>query len=228
MTTARTIITSALEELGVAGTGKTLSAEDLDIGLRRLNALIDGWRLEPGWAYTTTAVTAALPDATRSRTIGSGAQFNTARPVRIESGSFVTTSQGYDYPLAVITDESEYSGLTLKDTGGGWPRFVFYDTGSPTGNVYFWPLGACDVTLSVLTHVGSFATVNTDLTLTPGYERAMALTLAEELGPAFERTPSALTVRNAAAARRALKRANHSTPQLDVGGEPYLGIPPVY
>jgi hypothetical protein len=216
MTTAQTIITAALGELGVTESGQTPSNEDLAVCLLALNVLADAWLVEPGYAYSTTLVSAALPAATQSRTIGPAMQFACARPVRIEQpGSYVRVGD-IDYPLEVV-DDVAYNEIALKSVSGAWPSVCMYDAGSPTGNVYFWPTGACTVYLMVKTPVSQFATLTTSVTLTPGMERALKFSLMEEVAGTFSRKLTTIQHRNAANARRNFKRANFVTPELSVG-----------
>jgi hypothetical protein len=214
MTTALAIITGALQELGVVGAGDSLSAEDSSVSLLALNVLADAWLTEPNYMYATTTVSASLSAGDTSLTIGASQDLNTARPIRLEQGCFVTSS-GIDYPLAVIT-EAEYNAISDKSLSGAWPEVCFYDGGSPTGNVYFYPTGACTVKLNVLTQLSQFADLTTSYTLPPGYERAFKFTLAEEVANTFRAKLTSVTARNAKQARRAIKRANFVVPQLSV------------
>jgi len=225
MTTALAIITAALQELGVADVGQTPANEDMSLCLSALNVLADAWLTEPNYLYATTLVTAALPAATESRTIGVGGQFNTARPIRLEQGSYIQYG-GLDYELEIIT-EAEYNALPLKAISA-FPRKVYYSPSSPLGTVYFFPLGACTVKLNVLTQLSQFADLTTAYTLPQGYERAFKFTLLEEVAGSFSRPITALQARNAKQARRAIKRANFVVPQLTTGPGSPIGIPPIY
>lgn len=65
MTTNVEIITDALRLLGVVAETQTASAEQGDVGLRRLNQMIEAWTedgIELGWfAQSSTVDTAPLP-----------------------------------------------------------------------------------------------------------------------------------------------------------------------
>lgn len=226
MTTATTIITSALQEIGVLGDGETLSASDAAMALSRLNMIVSGWITEPNYQFTTTTVTATLTAGVQSATIGPAMTFNCPRPVRLEGGCYVRAN-GLDYPLQVVTQE-EYNAVPLKSISGPWPQMVYYDRGFPTGICYFYPTGPCTVYLNIQTLFAVFADLATSYTFPPGYERAYTLTLAEEMAPTFTRQINPMTQRNAHNARRMVKRANFSVPQLNYGAAPLVGIPPIY
>jgi hypothetical protein len=220
MATVLDLITDALQEIGVYGAAETVSAEDAAVCLTALNGLLDSWTIENLNLYAQTDVVAALPAATVSRTIGPSMQFNCDRPVRLELGCFVRVGE-LDYPLDVI-DQVQYNEITLKTQSGGWPTCVTYDTEFPTGNVYFWPTGACEVHLNVATQIDQFTATTDTFTLPPGYRRALTLTLAEEVAPKFQVQVQAQTARKAMNARRNLKRANLVVPQLQIGGDDTL------
>jgi hypothetical protein len=225
MSTALEIITSVLEELGVADPGHSLDPSDIDVCFRALNVLADAWLVEQHYAYTRATVSASLPAATRSLTIGTAQTLSCARPVRLETGCFVTVGDE-DYALQVVS-EPEYNAIQDKGMVGGWPTVCMYDTGSPTGNVYFWPTGACTVNLMVQTQASQFADISTSYTLPPGYQRAFKYTLIEEVATTFSRPVSPVQARNAMQARRLVKRANLIVPQLNVGGHAPIGIPEI-
>lgn len=210
MTTALSIITSTLRELGVAESGQALDAEEVNVCFLALNVLADSW-LTSTYAYTSSTVSAALSDAP-SMTIGTGMQINTPRPVRLEDGCFIRVG-GIDSPLRVI-NQAEYNAIPVKTQVGSWPAVCYYDAGSPTGNVYFFPQGACTVFLNVQLQLSQFADLNTSYTLPPGYARAFELSLTEEVATKFGRQVSPMTMRNAKEARRTVKRTNFRVPQL--------------
>lgn len=220
MSTALTLIDNALQELGVYGAGETVSDDDAAVCLEALNDLVDAWRLENLTIYATQNVSAALPAATSSRTIGPAMNFNTARPPRLEDGCFVTVGN-LDYPLAVV-GEAEYNDITLKTLSGPWPRVCYYNASYPTGTVYFYPLGACTVTLVLQVALSAFTASSNTFTAPPGYKLAMQLTLTEMVATKFQKQVNPSTARRAMNARRVLKRSNLVVPQLKVGAEPQL------
>jgi hypothetical protein len=220
MATVLTLVNNALQELGVYGAGETVSADDAALCLEALNDILEAWRLENLYIYDTQEVTAALPAATTSRTIGTGGQFNVERPVRLEDGCFVRVGT-LDYPLDVVS-KADYNDLTLKTLDGPWPRVCVYDAAYPTGTVSFYPRGACTVHLLVQVILSAFTATTNTFAMPPGYKRALELTLAEEVAAKFQKQASPATARRAMNARRVLKRSNLTVPQLQVGAEPQL------
>ncbi len=222
-TTALAIITASLQELGVIGAGETPDGSDLQDCLTALNGLMDAYLTAPNNAYTNTIVSASLPAATQSLTIGTSQTFNCARPVRLENPGCYVRVGDVDYPLEVIS-QADYNAISMKTAAGAWPTVCMLDGGSPTGNVYFWPTGACTVKLLTRTSASQFASLSTAYTLPPGLGRLLKFALMEEMAGPYSRPLSQLQVRNAAQAKRMFKRANFKVPQLDMGYAPASNI----
>jgi hypothetical protein len=221
VTTANKIIAQALGLIGVRSSADPVSGADAAIALERLNTLLDAWRVQSLFAYATQAITGALPANTATRTIGpTGDLVVDPRPMRIEAGSKYTVG-GQDYPITPIT-QAQYESISLKTVGGMGPDVVFYNPTLPNGVLSFYPLSGngCTLSLVALVQVSQFADLTTDYTLSPGYERALVFSLAEEVAPDFERDAPPVVVRGARNARRMIQRANHDVPQLDVANVP--------
>jgi hypothetical protein len=215
--TALQLIESAMSKIGMLAAGETVSAEDGAVGLLRLNALVDAMENENLFSYTTTDTVFTLPASTTSRTIGPAQQIALTRPVKILPGSF-SRVDGLDYPLLPVS-EPEYNDIRDKSSVTSIaPSVCFYDGGTPTGTVYFWPptSGSAEVHL-ITPEAGGIATdLTTAYVFPPGYQRYIEYALAIEIAPDFNVSPSPMIVGAAANQKRLLKRTNHRTPQLDM------------
>jgi hypothetical protein len=152
MTTARDIITRALEDVGVVGVGQTPLAEDVNYGLTRLNSMIGQFNRRR-WLVFHTKDVVCQTTGNAVYTVGVGADFNVPRPDKLENGCFFrqytnggptgggdfnsdfnndfSTGNGQsqyavDYPLTLIEAREDYNKIALKGMGS-WPSFVFYD-----------------------------------------------------------------------------------------------------
>lgn len=216
MTTANKIIGQALGLVGVRAAVDPVSGADASIALERLNTMLDGWRTQSLFAYAALTISGTLPASTATRTIGPAGQLVCdPRPIRIEAGSRYTLD-GTDSPLRPIS-QAEYDAIPDKAATGG-PEVVAFNAALPAGVLSFWPLAAAPVTLSlvVLQQVARFADLTTDYTLSPGYERALVFSLAEEVCADFERDVPPTVARTARNARRLIQRVNHDVPQLEL------------
>jgi hypothetical protein len=209
------LIESAMSKINKLGAGDTVSAEDADIGIRRLNALLGEFESDNLFNYATTRTIVTLPASTTSRTIGPAMQINMVRPVEILRGSF-SRLNGIDYQLEPVS-EQEYNLISQKSgLGAVAPMICFYDGGTPTGIVYFWPDVGASVELHLLTPLtgGTAVDTTTVFTFPPGYQVMVEYNLACEIAPDFNVQPSQRVERRATSTKVKLKRTNSKVGQL--------------
>lgn len=215
MATALDLIKAAMSKINVLAAGETPSAEDAQVGLDRLNALMTALENEDLFNYTTTDTVATLPASTASLTIGPAQSIAMTRPVRLLKGSFGRVG-GVDYRIDPVS-EMEYNQISLKSSiGAVAPSVCFYDGGTPTGRVYFWPVAAGSVELHLVSPApgGQAANTSTTYDFPPGYQRAIENLLALEIAPDFNVEASRTVMQMAANAKRLLKRTNARVPNL--------------
>jgi len=188
MTTARTIIKKSLQKIGALVKSEEPAADESDDGLSALNALMDSWGNDSLNEYARTLETFTL-NSSASYTIGSGGNFNTVRPSNIVSAT--VRSGEIDYAVDVI-DDSTYNNISYKSTTG-IPQFLNYSNAYPLGVIKLYPIdsGASSITLLTEKPLTGFATLDTDMSLPPGWERALVYNLALELAPEYDQKPDA-------------------------------------
>jgi hypothetical protein len=217
VTTAAIIGKAALGKLGITSPGEALKPEDGELVLDALNRILDAWKLEKLYAYATETISHTTAGETAELTIGPTGDIDvTERPVRFEDGCFYRVS-GIDYPLSQVT-EAEFNRVAFKAVATLGPTCFEYNPTFPLGRLQFYPRipSGAAMSLIVQKRLDAFAALTTAYTLPPGYERALMFTLAEEVAADYEREIPPTVARNAAQARRVLKRANLSVPQLQV------------
>lgn len=182
MATGTSIITRALRMCGVIDAIETPNATDIDSGLEALNELLAGMSIARGLIHAQTTETLTLTIGDGSYSIGTGANFNTARPLAIESA--YVTSNGVDTPLS-ISGRNEYNALADKATQG-LPSTIYYDPTFANGNVRFYPVpdAAYVVTVSTWKEISQVSAVGDAVSL-PEYlltyiKVALAIKLAGE------------------------------------------------
>lgn len=213
MTTATTIIQRALLAIGNVGTGETPSADDTDTAFKALNDMLDSWSLDKLYVFSTLEESFPLVSGTGSYTIGSGGDFNTTRPIKIDR-AYVRQSD-IDYGLMPV-DGAGYSNIQLKETIVDVPEYIWYNPTMPLGTIKLWPVPRASLTLHIQTskQLTQFATQSTDIALAPGYAEAIRYALmprlaAEGLGEVTE-----AQIAMAASATERVKTANSKVPVL--------------
>jgi hypothetical protein len=209
MSTAQDIIESALRKISVLGTGSSLDATEGADALATLNNLLSTWSVEGNLVYNTTTETLSLTGGDGEYTIGSGGDFNTARPRRIIS-AFVTEGTT-DYPLTIYSAD-QYASIPQKSTTG-IPRVLWYDDNYPLANIrlYSVPDGVTSLTLYSEKELTSFAALSTTYAMPAEYEAALAYNLAVWIAPEYEREPLPSVVKIAHRTKKAVENQNRKT-----------------
>jgi hypothetical protein len=182
MTTALGIITSAMRKAGVLVKGEVPVADEASDALVMLNDLLASISNDANAVYARTTESFTLSGGVGSYTIGSGATFNTARPVRIVA-SYVRTGT-IDYPLSVVSDQ-QYATIPIKNIGG-IPEFLNYSNGFPQATINLYPFPSTAYQLFIVSEkpLTSFALSDT-VSLPPGWRRMLINNLAVELAPEY-------------------------------------------
>jgi hypothetical protein len=196
MTTARTIITLALEAMNRLAPGETLDADLAAACLRRLNAIADDWSAGRDMMPQDQLVAGVV--AGPSLTLAAGAF------AAIGIGDEIIQLQADGFPMSPITMQ-QYQNILLKNQGGR-PQVWAWDGLS---TVYVYPASAGN-TISVMTRApfASFVDLDSAYTLPSGYQGAFAASLAVAMAPALLGgvTPSLM-----AAEKKALYNVGNST-----------------
>lgn len=205
MTKAIDLINRACDLFGYKDPSESLSAGDQANFLAVLNDMVDSWN-------TQRLFIVAVSDVVQSAsglpiTIGSGGDINVTRPTRMEQGAY-TRTDGVDSPFRWV-ERTEYDAIGNKSEAGV-PQIGYYEPAMPLGKIHLWPYpaSAIELHLPVQTQLTAFAdAATTDYTFAPGYVKAMAYSLAEELAGGKRELPLSVQ-RIAATSRKAIRRTN--------------------
>lgn len=208
MTTARSMITTAVRRL-TASAGYVLNANEVSDFLPVLNSMLQSWSLERLMTYQILQESFALTAGDGIYTIGSGGDFNTARPNKIVK-AFTRDSSSLDFPIEKLLDYSAYDSIILKTTGNTYPQYLFNDYANPLSTLRLYPEPIAGLTLYIDSwkQLQQFATIEADLALPPGYQSAIEWNLCLELADEYARDPTANMKRNATNYKANIKKIN--------------------
>ncbi|MCK5616757.1 hypothetical protein KAR91_83620 [Candidatus Pacearchaeota archaeon] len=131
-----------------------------------------------------------LTSGTESYTIGSGGDFDTVRPVKINGG--YVRSGGIDIPLQVV-GEKKYRGVSQKSQTGDAVTYLWYNPtwgASELGTIYVYPAAGGTIYLHNLRPLGE-PTGLTETVLFPGeYDEPIKWNLALRLAPEYGKKAS--------------------------------------
>ncbi len=217
MTTARTLITQSLKDLGAIAVGETPTADEAQDGLETLNQMIASWQTESLVVYAKNQEIFSYPvTGQQSYTIGPTGDFVTARPIRIDA-ALNRDANDNDYWFYVARDFTDYAQLITKAVSAQLQTVLYYDPTYPNGTIYLWPTpndSSYRLVLWTWTSVVELAGLDDVISLPPGYERALRSNLALELAPRYGREVSQMLAKTAMDSKAQIKRTNVTIPTL--------------
>ena len=127
------------------------------------------------------------------------------------------TGGGLDYPMSVLALQ-DYEMIGLKTLNGPWPKAVYFNPGSDSGNLFIWPSPSQgEMHLFANTLFSRYESMYEDLQLPQGYSMALRWCLAERLMPMYGKasaTQITMIQTFAGQAKATLKRTNMSPLQV--------------
>jgi hypothetical protein len=182
---ALNVVRDALMELGAIGAADVPSAEDADLGLNKLNRLIDNWNAQREAIYAEDLIAFPITPGLGAHSIGpTGVWVVPQRPVKIVAASWTDPAATFAVPLPV-RDLSWWQAVSAINLTADTPTDLAYSPEWPNGQVFLYPIPliANLIVLEVWTVLAALTLVTT-FSMPPGYQDAMTLTLAEDLsGP---------------------------------------------
>jgi hypothetical protein len=222
--TVKSSIKRALRLLGAKQSNEEPTNSELVDGLEAWNSMFDSWNTEHLIAAGSTRQTFTLIASQNGHTIGSGLNFDSARPSKITNVGLISSGQTKEVQLQLLNDD-EYAAVADK-ASTGTPWGVWFD-GDHTFYFVLIPDGAdtfvlySDIQLSQVT----FANIETAITLPTGFKDAIDFNLAINLAAEWAIQPSPIVVSKAIATKANLKRT-HIKPlsmKCDVALQPRQG-----
>lgn len=204
--TGRDLIKGSLRLIGAIAQGETLSATEQADALSVLNELIEAWSVDGMMLYATTREEFALTANQQVRTMGVGGNFNTTRPVKVQNVS--VKSNDTEIPVEIITVD-QWAQISNKGSSSTFPLKVYIEGTHPLERFNLWPIPTTSNNLVIYSMKQITAvTLSGEITLPPGYQRALRYNLAVELAPEYGKTPNELVFSAATESKADLKRQN--------------------
>ncbi len=182
------ILTRALTEIRAVDVGGAVQPELFKLALDVENEILDLWNAERGKAHGDQFLSFVMQTAHQPTTIGpAGADWVTGQPpVSIEGIQVLLTGTPVAYVQLNKRDAAWWQGLSSPGQTAPYPSDFYYDpiwspaTAAPFGSVYLWPKPTqaynvqvwCRILLAQLT-------AQVQVSMPPGYRRALILTVAK-------------------------------------------------
>ena len=230
--TATQLVTEALEEIQAISGGETLSAIDGAKALRVLNRMIEGQGIDRGLIYTSVIEQFPLAGGKQKYTMGkdptsgSIADFDTMRPVRIDSANVLLTSGGsvVRRPLNLIGD-GQWAAKAFQAVPG-LPADLYNDGSYPFSILYLYPVPDQAYGLEIYSwqQFSQIATLAANILIPPGYYEFWVYGLAIRLAPVFGIQASSSTVQMHNEGRAIIRRMNSKAPRIASDDEAGTGL----
>jgi hypothetical protein len=213
--TGRDAVTAALKAIGALASGESLEASSATDGLAEMNRMLGTWSNQKLLIHAITQETPlTLTGGDSTVTMGTSGDITT-RPIAIEKA--VIRDGSTDYPVDILTLE-QYASIPDKSTQSTYPTALYDDGGYPQRTLTLYPVPSAAKSLVLWTKraLTSIASLDTSVSLPPGYEDAIVYNLAVRLAPHYGRPLDAMIVKLADDGIACIKRANHRPMYLTV------------
>ena len=220
MTTARDIITRALQRNGILTKGESPSGDEASDGLSALNDMIASWSNDSLLIYARISESFPLVSGQSSYTIGPSGNFNTTRPLQILTA--FTRIGNIDYEMSIIPEQA-FDGITQKNISSSIPEVMFYQAGFPLGTITIYPVPTTG-TLHIRSEkqLTELSSLDVDVDFPPGWERALIFNLAIEIAGEYGQTVDEATYLLAMDSLNKIKTAVARNKTMDA--YPYNGV----
>lgn len=211
--TGRDLVSACMRLIGALAPGETSNATEATDGLASINRMIDSWSNEGLLVYSVTQESPfSLVPGDGTVTLGTSGDITT-RPMSVERA--IVRNGTTDFPLNIISSE-EYTSIQSKILESSLPNCIYDDGGYPQRILYLYPVPSAAYQLILWTKrpITTIATLDTTISLPPGYERALVYNGAIELSADYGRPPNELVYNIANESKATLKRLNHRASYL--------------
>lgn len=229
MSTVRDLITGSARLLGVIASGDSLPPNEMTDGLSALNDMLSSWSNNRLIVHKKVREEFSLVASQSSYTMGTGGNFDTSRPVKVEYAAYMdgNVSPAIEIPIKVLT-EAEWTQVPVKELTSSIPSAIYCEHTNPLEiiNIYPVPSETRTLVLYSLKPLTSYSSLGDTVNLPPGYYRALRYNLALELAPEYGKEPSASILSVALESKADIQRINIEPAYLksDVGTRGRIGF----
>lgn len=151
--------------------------------------------------------------------MGPSGTFNTTRPVRIVSAAIRDESQSpaVEYPVEIVSLQ-QWQNITVKGMSASLPDRLFAEGSYPleTINIFPNPTIANKLVIWSDKPISSFASIDTEISLPPGYEEALIFNLCIRIAPEYGKVVPNEVGLIAIESKANIKKLNHRISYMEV------------
>lgn len=216
MATVADIVKRSMILIGVLESGETPTADEAATGLNHLNDILAELSQDNLLIYGNTLESFTLTGNKNTYTFGTGGDFNSARPERINS--MFIRSGNTDYPLSRISRDA-YLALSAKSSTSDIPEVFAFEADYATANVYLYPTPVSAATLWVDSEklIATYTATTDTVALPEPYLLLLRLMLADSLAGEYGVQIPATQYERLVRLRKIIKRNNQQPMRVDLG-----------
>jgi len=221
MSTVRELLTDSLQLLNIVAVGEPVRASLINSALRTANDMLEIWTLKSTLVFHMPRLLFPLTPNKATYTLGTGGDWDTPRPDRVDSAAFRETSTSLERPISLQTD-LQFRSIRQRTTTSTWISVLYLDDDFPliTATVYPVPTVANEIILYSWEQLTKFKTLDEEIAYPTGYEAAIKYNVAIWIAPSYEITVSPEVAGIANIAKAALE--NNNTPVEEMLSDPRL------
>lgn len=220
--TWRDLLRSSFRLIGVLREGQGANGDDITDSLVVLNSMLASWSIDRLNVFNIRRDEYQLTASQQVYTIGTGGDFDTARPVRIDRAAVIYNGGAGglnpEVPLKLLNDR-DWENVTIKNLTSSIPTGLYSDNAYPLCNLNLWPVPTMDLPLILYTWAAlaggiTSGDLDSDVVFPPGYEDAIRYNLAVRLAPEWDKKLRDDVVELARSSKRDIESLNAPAPTL--------------
>lgn len=213
--TARELIASSLRLIGVLSSGETPSADEASDALTTLNQMLEEWSTQRLLINAIVEESFPLQVGVGQYSMGPSATFDTTRPQKIVKARLRQGSN--DFPVDIITVD-RFATIITKGTDSSIPIWLYPEGTFPNETLNLWPVPSEANTLLLYSwkELTAFATLDTAVSLPPGYDKALRFSLATDLAIEYGKEIGPALAGKTAIAVGNIKRMNNKPEKMSI------------
>jgi hypothetical protein len=222
--TVSDVINASLRKLGILASGEVPTANEQSDALVAFQNMLDSFSTESLIISSILREVFAITAGTQTFTFGTGGNFNSVRPQKIENAMVQAYGTNPIAELQMqILNKDQYAAIVVKTVTSSIPIYLYNDDAYPLANINLWPVPSVNTNLVLYSWkpLASFAAINTAISLPPGYLRMLIYNLAVELSSDYGMSASDQVVALAVNSKKNVKKMNSKPIYLST--DPALG-----
>lgn len=181
------IIEAALRKIGALSLGNTVTASQMDAGVKALNTLVKSWQTKSLFLWTLSEFSLATVVGTEAYTIEPSATGVTGLVDDLLGFDSAYYLQGTDWLPVEVISYRDYVGILNKESATGQPAMIATRPTESPLTAYIWPSPQAIYTMKIIgiAKLKDWDSTSANGSIPTRFQRALIWGLAAELAPDY-------------------------------------------